>query len=468
MRWYKIAPLSLAVVVAGCEHARPALFDSPPIPAVKIRAFSPGGPPAAPGPSQFAQRAASGKAAFESSTQCSRPELAIPASESMPTADYLVLSGGSLHGAFGAGFFLGLQEKGALPPEPRVVTGVSTGSLQSTFLFLARQPVPKDRSYAWVGGPATEPGNGLPALRPGQSNVEDLALAYSIRREPDILRPTPGGDVGFLLKGAKGSLDPLRTRLLALVTPETIHAVAIEACRGRKLFVGVVDVDDGFGYALDLTALALSAYDGNVTANRMTRVRNSFVQALIASSSVPVGAKPVELRIRDFERPTFEQHRNNLFIDGGARFGVFMQEVRDAQAAARADAPESQVTMVVNNSLAITPWHDSENLQQPKKGWLITTLGLRAVDILESQVYQLSVGLVEARADHLRMAFISKNGIAGGEEPDAHVYRGATCGDLHKQDDDTLHPIQFYPNYMACLIDYGRQRGQRSEWNLGN
>jgi predicted acylesterase/phospholipase RssA len=215
-----------------------------------------------------------------------------------------------------------------------------------------------------------------------------------------------------------------------------------------------------------MTALALSAYDGNATANRMQRVRNSYVEALIASSSVPVGAKPVELRIRDFDRPTLEQHRNNLFIDGGARFGVFMQEMRDAQAVARSDAPDSQVTMVVNNALAIAPWRDSEDLQQPKKGWLITTLGLRAVDILESQVYQLSVGLIEAKADHLRMAFISKDGIVGGEEPDAHLYRGKSCGDLHRQDEVTLHPIQFYPTYMACLIDYGRQRGQRNQWNL--
>jgi len=56
--------------------------------------------------------------------------------------DVLILSGGSQHGAYGAGFFAGMA-KSELPefkdgvPEYVFVTGVSTGALVSTLVFLA-------------------------------------------------------------------------------------------------------------------------------------------------------------------------------------------------------------------------------------------------------------------------------------------------------------------------------------------
>ena len=65
----------------------------------------------------------------------------------------------------------------------------------------------------------------------------------------------------------------------------------------------------------------------------------------------------------------------------------------------------------------------------------------------------------------LHMSYISNENIAGGEEPDDHRYRGKTCEAWHLVDRQALHPIQFYPAYMACLIDYGRERGRRGEWN---
>jgi len=378
----------------------------------------------------------------------------------------LVLSGGSLHGAFGAGFFLGLQEAGKLPAEADVVTGVSTGSLQSTFIFLAGEDEPHDRVYVGEGGIATASGPDADRLKPGRSNLEDLALAYSIRRESDILKPTPFGDLGTLAKGSKGTLDPLRRRLFGLISPETIHTVAMQACRGRKLFVGVADVDDGHGYALDLTALALLAYDGAASDARMTLVRRAYVEALVASSSVPIGALPVQLRLRDLDAPLSDQHRINMFVDGGARFGVFMRDIGRALAepsAAGAAAPD--VTLIVNTDLTLEPWHKSDDPRAAKSGWLMTTLGLRTVGILEDQVYQLSVGLVQAKAGTLKMAYLSGRGVPGEEDPEKHLYLDRSCADWHDRDEAAGHPIQFYPGYMACLIDYGRARGRKGLWN---
>jgi predicted acylesterase/phospholipase RssA len=465
-----IAAISLFLSsLAGCAHPRPALWSSVAIPATTI---APGG--AAHGSairtaeaSTFARQIASGTDARRPAEECALPQLAGAPPRNPGPVRYLVLSGGSLHGAFGAGFFLGLQESNLLPDEPDVVTGVSTGSLQAAFLFLARERVPADRDYRWQGGFAMEPGDGLPPIRAGQSNVEDLAAAYTIRKEADILKPVPLGGIGLLLNGTMGQLTPLRDRLFALISPETIHEIAIEACRGRQLFVGVTDVDDGQAYALDLTSLALRAYDGNATPQLMTLVRKAFVESLIASSSVPAGAKPVSLRIRDFDR---NDHRINLFVDGGARFGVFLQEIRNARMiealASRGGAP-GDVTLVVNTELSMDPWRD-EDLHDPKTGWLLTTLGLRTIDILENQVYRLSVGDVETMAGDLgglRVSYLANDGTGSDDTPDGHVYRGQACSAWHALDEARGHPIQFYPTYMACLIDYGRQRGRQNLWN---
>jgi hypothetical protein len=388
-----------------------------------------------------------------------------------------VLSGGSLHGAFGAGFFLGLQDSGNLPPEADVVTGVSTGSLQSTFLFLARPTLPSgSRDYRWVGGAAMQslPGAGdRPPLAAGRSDIEDLALAYTIRKESDILEPAPLGDVGTVITGSMGTLGPLRKRLMALISEDTVHAVAVQACRGRKLFVGVTNVDDGEGYALDLTALALRAYDGHATAARMTEVRKAYVASLIASSSVPVGARPVSLRVcLDNCDVARADHRTNLFVDGGARFGVFLSEISDARSLTGVSG-NGDVTLIVNTDMATGPWH-SDNLANPRDTWLMTTLGLRTVDILENQVYQLSVALVEAKASHASMAYISNEHIdppyTGSERPDDHAYaigsESSSCAGWKNLEKTTIHPIQFYPKYMSCLLDYGRERGELNVWNF--
>lgn len=381
----------------------------------------------------------------------------------------VVLSGGGPHGTFGAGLFLGLQDKGHLPPEPEVVTGVSTGSLQSTFVFLARQPVAKDRDYTWINPRALPlkslPGaGGQPPLAQGRSNLEDLALAYSIAQEGEILHPGALGDLSLITDGARAQLTPLGKRLFKMISPDTITQIATEACRGRVLLVGVTDVDDGNGYALDLTGLALKAFEGNASANRMTAVRQTYVSALLASSSVPVGAMPVTLRYREFDdedKPAEIASRQHLFIDGGARFGVFLPKAGDG----------SNLTLIVNTFLDTQPWTQG-NPPIPTTKWTLIGLGLRTVnDVLESQVYKLSVGQVEASASKLAMAYLSNQNITGpdgkpGENPVDHLYFGRTCLQWKTQVDALKKPLQFFPDYMACLIDYGRARGNLMPWNL--
>ncbi|MBB3955749.1 patatin-like phospholipase family protein [Novosphingobium sediminicola] len=489
-------PLLAALIfslLAACGHQRPALNGNIAISAKRIPAnlneqmtgngtARPVGMPAAPAPqpvqgarlSAFAQTVITARDRDMSThagicADLMQKDISGDAGKPLAKGYAIVLSGGGPHGTFGAGLFLGLQDKGQLPPEPEVVTGVSTGSLQSTFVFLARQPVAKDRDYSWINPKALPlhslPGAGnQPPLVKGRSNLEDLALAYSIGREGEILKLGSLGDLSLITDGARAQLTPLRKRLFRMISPDTITQLATEACRGRVLLVGVTDVDDGNGYALDLTGLALKAFEGEASQTRMTLVRNTYVSALIASSSVPVGAMPVTLRYREFDdedKPSDIASRQHMFIDGGARFGVFLPKGSDG----------SDLTLIVNTFLDTPPWTEGDPAI-PTTKWKLIGLGLRTVnDLLETQIYNLSVGQVEAAAGKLSMAYLSNQNIVApdgrpGENPVAHVYLGRTCGQWQSEVDALHHPLQFFPDYMACLIDYGRSRGNLAQWNL--
>lgn len=357
----------------------------------------------------------------------------------------LVLSGGGQHGAFGAGFFLGLSHV----PDYQVVTGVSTGSLQSTFVFLANQPEPADRT-ALPAYMSLNPDLG----KPGRSNLQDLALAYAIQKEGDLMKV--GSPLRAVSKGSIATFGPLHEMLQALITHDTIVAVAAEARKGRSLFVGVTDLDDGYGYAVDLTEMAKQAVDRQaVDARAVDRMIPCYIDSLIASSTVPPGVPPVSLNIAGAPQ-------TDMLMDGGARFGVFFDQLRTV---AKSDGP-TDMTVIVNGALYGGPWLDDKG--QRISQWSVASFGLRAVDMMENQVYRLSVGDAEQWAvdnGTLRMAFISNEKLrVMTDDPDQWVYNGQTCAAASAAD-AASKPIQFHPKYMRCLIDYGQKRGERDPWN---
>jgi predicted acylesterase/phospholipase RssA len=354
--------------------------------------------------------------------------------------EILVLSGGSQHGAFGAGLFRGM----ARVPTYDAVTAVSTGALQSTFLFLANQPEPK-RVYPAYMKP--DPAIGAP----GESNVKDLALAYAIANESDLMKVSSLGVAGAAFDGSVANFKPLRALLADMISDETLLEVAAEADKGRSLFVGVSNLDDGNGYALDLTELAKNGRDnGNIAA-----IRQCYIDALVASASVPPGVPPVTLRTS----PDMQDH---LYMDGGARFGVFFQQVRKLAN----DKYPAEVTLVVNGALYGGPWTEKG---KPVDKWSVVSFGLRAVDMMENQVYRFSVDDLESWAianGSLKMAFISNQGLKTlTQQPDAWTYNGMTCAQASADDDRKTHPQEFHPEYMRCLISYGQARGAGDPWN---
>lgn len=351
----------------------------------------------------------------------------------------LVLSGGGENGSFGAG----LLRKSAPLPAYDVVTGVSTGSLQSTFAFLANQPVPNDRTY-----PAymyRQPSIGAPA----QSNLQDLELAYAISMEGDLMA-VKSPAIHLIRRGTIATFAPLRATLIGLISHDTMLAVAAEAEKGRSLFVGVTNLDDGYGYAIDLTALAEDAK----RTGSIDEARGCYADALIASSSVPPGVPPVTL-------VTANGTSRDMYMDGGARFGVFFDQLRLAQSL----AGHADMTLIVNNSLYQQPWtKDGKRIAT----WSALTYPLRAVDIMQNQVYRLSIDDAERWSvanGTLKMAFQSNEALRVLKTPpEDWVYDGKTCA-AYAAIDAAAHPVEFQPKYMRCMIDYGEHRGLSDPWN---
>lgn len=380
----------------------------------------------------------------------------------------LVLSGGSQHGAFGAGFFVGQENRHAIP-DYDVVTGVSTGSLQSTFVFLANRRVPDDIVYPdYMRARFAHPDPELGV--PGISNVRNLALAYAVHQEGDLLRVyahhTFGMGVAAVRHGALASFSPLRQVLTALITPNTIRAVAAEA-KTRSLMVAATDIDDGYAYAIDLTSLAAEAVKKEQEAHDTTAVGAAvgcYVDALIASSSVPPGVPPVSLAIR-----TGLGTQDDLFIDGGARYGVFLDQILKGRTAAKIANPV-EMTLLVNGKMQDPYWTNGAGTKTTE--WNVLTLAERSSDQLIDQVYRFSVfnEKVWALAHHVKLdyAYISNEGLRGiPGQPDDWNYGGHSCADDYAADARQL-PEEFYPTYMRCLIDYGEMRGSTPDhqWNL--
>ncbi|WP_109806363.1 patatin-like phospholipase family protein [Sphingosinithalassobacter portus] len=199
-----------------------------------------------------------------------------------PTPILLLLSGGGQWGAFGAGYLNELRLRSDLP-EFTVITGVSTGGLQSMFIAVA----------------TTEAYDGL--LR-----------AYDPTRESDVVDRDPTWQAAF--RGSVAGLSPLRRRIEAALCPDALIDDPESRCmldglrrlKGRKtVLIGFVNAETGrFQYvdAVDLAQLP------------RRQARTCLTGAALASAAMPV---------------FFQQVRINgvAYYDGGVRSSVFEASV---------------------------------------------------------------------------------------------------------------------------------------------
>ncbi len=191
--------------------------------------------------------------------------------------NYLAISGGGANGAFGVGLLMGWTATGERP-EFSMVTGVSTGALTAPFAFL------------------------------GSDYDDEMKEVYTSTTTDDI------AEERNLLSAALGDsvadTAPLKTLIARYIDTEMIDAIAWEHQRGRRLFIGTVNLDAGRSVIWNIGAIAASDHPQRI----------SLIQELLrASAAIPVAFPPVMITVEAEGKQYDEMH-----VDGGTGSQVFV------------------------------------------------------------------------------------------------------------------------------------------------
>jgi hypothetical protein len=190
---------------------------------------------------------------------------------------HLALSGGGPNGAFGAGFLNGWSTTGTRPVF-KIVTGVSTGALIAPFAFL------------------------------GPSYDETLHRLYTTTASRNIFQLL--SIVPQLLAGESlATSGPLAALIERYVDAALLAKIADAHSRGRRLYVGTVDLDAQRFVVWNMGLIAMSGRPEAV---------ELFRKVLLASASVPVAFPPVYFDVEVEGRLYDEMH-----VDGAVAARAF-------------------------------------------------------------------------------------------------------------------------------------------------
>lgn len=186
----------------------------------------------------------------------------------------LILSGGGANGAYGAGLLKGWSEEGSRPVF-KAVTGVSTGAIIAPFAFL------------------------------GKKFDAQLEEYYTTTSTKDVL--VSKGIFSILFGGnSLKSTKPLADNLKRVLDEKIIERVAAEHRRGRRLFVGTVNLDAQRFFVWNMGTIACSG-DAEL-----------FRKVILASASIPVEFPPVYFHVEADGKQYDEMH-----VDGGTMAQAF-------------------------------------------------------------------------------------------------------------------------------------------------
>ncbi len=190
---------------------------------------------------------------------------------------YLAISGGGANGAFGAGLLAGWTKAGTRP-EFTMVTGVSTGALTAPFAFL------------------------------GPKYDKLLKEVYTTTSTKDIMKER--GVLSAMFSDSMADTTPLKKLLAKYITADVVKAIAKEHQRGRRLFVGTVNLDAGRSVIWNIGAIAASSFPDKL---------DLIHEILRASTAIPVAFPPVSITVINDGKKYEELH-----VDGGTGSQVFV------------------------------------------------------------------------------------------------------------------------------------------------
>ena len=191
--------------------------------------------------------------------------------------NYLAISGGGANGAFGAGLLIGWTATGERP-EFTMVTGISTGALTAPFAFL------------------------------GPDYDDEMQEVYTTTTTEDIARKRNPITAAF--GDSVTDTAPLGALIAKYIDAEMIDAIAREHKRGRRLYVGTVNLDAGRSVIWNIGAIAASDYPQKASL---------IHQLLRASAAIPVAFPPVIIPV-EAEGKQYDE----LHVDGGTGSQVFV------------------------------------------------------------------------------------------------------------------------------------------------
>jgi predicted acylesterase/phospholipase RssA len=195
----------------------------------------------------------------------------------LPPAQLLALSGGSDHGAYGAGLLVGWSEHGTRPAF-KLVTGISTGALTAPLAFL---------------GPAKDP---------------VLREVYTAIEPHQVFRPRDW--LGIPFSDSLTDTQPLLETISRHMDEATLASIAGEYRKGRLLLIGTTNLDAMRPSVWNIGAIAAS---GRPEALDLVR------RVMLASASVPMVFPPVMFEVEAGGRRWQEMH-----VDGGAIAQTFL------------------------------------------------------------------------------------------------------------------------------------------------
>jgi len=212
---------------------------------------------------------------------------------------WLALSAGGEDSAFGAGLLSGLSESGRRP-DYSVVTGVSSGALLASFVFLgASRDAELKRDFTAISA----------------------ADVFEDRRTNDSLLDT----------------WPLREFINKRITPQLLAEIASEHRRGRRLIIVTTNLDAGRPIAWNMGAIAAAGGDAAL---------KLFRDVLLATSAIPGLFPPVLIDVEANGRRFSEMH-----MDGGLAATIYIAPDSMLLAPSPLRLPASQITLILNSKL---------------------------------------------------------------------------------------------------------------------
>jgi hypothetical protein len=189
----------------------------------------------------------------------------------------LAVSSAGANGAYGAGLLRGWSKEGSRPTF-KIVTGVSSGSIIALYTFL------------------------------GKEYDDKLEKFFTTMSSKDLMKQN--NILGIIFGDSLMSSAPMAKKISGLVDGKLLAKVAEEHKRGRRLFVGTVNLDAQEFVVWDMGAIACKGGSESV---------KMFRKVLMASCALPMTFPPVHFKVTSATGEIYDE----MHVDGATMRGVF-------------------------------------------------------------------------------------------------------------------------------------------------